>query len=84
MANDGRLKELFKICNILGKTKVYDCTEKSLFKYIWKLLNEKKYDYFVVDNRAILPIALLYIFLKNLNMSFKIVVKCTFLQNKKL
>lgn len=61
---DGRLKELFKICNHLGEVKIFDRSKRSFFKYIWDLFREKKCEYFVIDNRAILPIAILFIFLK--------------------
>lgn len=61
---DGRLKELFEICNYLGEVKIFDRSKRSFFKYIWDLFREKKCEYFVIDNRAILPIAILFIFLK--------------------
>ena len=61
---DGRLQELLKICNNLGEVKIFERSKKTLFKYIWDLFREKKCEYFVIDNRTILPIAILFSFLK--------------------
>lgn len=60
---DGRLKELNKLCERIGETILID-KSNGLLKMIKKILFLKKIDVLFIDNRAIIPIALLYYFFK--------------------
>lgn len=60
---DGRLKELNKLCERIGETILID-KSNGLLKMIKKILFLEKIDVLFIDNRAIIPIALLYSFFK--------------------
>ena len=62
---DGRLKELYKVCQRLGTTQVIDRKNESIIKYFFKLIfKSRNCKYLVVDNRAVIPFTLLLLFLK--------------------
>ena len=62
---DGRLQELYKICKELGPAEVIDRKGSSIINYLFKILFHRyKCDCLVVDNRTVIPFALLFILLK--------------------
>jgi len=61
--SDGRLKELNKLCKRLDKTILID-RSRGFLEMLKRLLLLKKIDILFVDNRAIIPIALLFYFFK--------------------
>ncbi len=62
---DGRLKELYKVFEKIGIVKIYDKKSTGILKFLYKLLFLiEKPDYLVIDNRAVIPFAFLFTFLK--------------------
>lgn len=61
--SDGRLKELNKLCQRVDETILID-KSRGFLEMLKKLLFLKKIDILFIDNRAIIPIALLFCFFK--------------------
>lgn len=81
---DGRLKELYKVCQALGTTQVIDRKNESIIKYFFKLIfKSKNCKYLVVDNRAVIPFTLLLLLLKKFQYIIQDCREMYFLEEQK-